>query len=400
MYHKIKVSFLLSALLLMGGCWEYSIENKPQELDIEFSHALVDNVSEPASDGLRTVSVSFSDQSGNTLQMAVCSAFRFLEAGYYDIVGKADERLEAMVSLTSGEGQVTVQGGTVYVRRNNDEYDIIWYLATDKGNIRCTASDKDLAFEADEYEHLTGSGGTGTLLLDQTLDSRIMNEVMHYSVCLPEGYDETRKYPVLYLLHGMNGDHNDWFKGGGAMNAYASAFAAEGGPDMIIVSPEGKNLFYCNGYVSGANYMSYFFEEFLPHIESLYSIRSERDSRAIAGLSMGGYGSLYYGLLHPEMFCHAYICSGAVIMIGNCPSLSLMLSNISGEGKIHELPELTFEIGTEDFLLPVNETFLKTMDNNNVAYEYTTRPGNHTWKFWNDCSPKILRKSAAAFGEF
>ncbi len=169
---------------------------------------------------------------------------------------------------------------------------------------------------------------------------------------------------------------------------------------MIIVSPEGKNLFYCNGYVSGANYMSYFFEEFLPHIESLYSIRSERDSRAIAGLSMGGYGSLYYGLLHPEMFCHAYICSGAVIMIGNCPSLSLMLSNISGEGKIHELPELTFEIGTEDFLLPVNETFLKTMDNNNVAYEYTTRPGNHTWKFWNDCSPKILRKSAAAFGEF
>lgn len=112
---------------------------------------------------------------------------------------------------------------------------------------------------------------------------------------------------------------------------------------------------------------------------------------------MGGYGSLYYGLLHPEMFSHVYACSAAVSVGGAAPDLNQFIADAAASDRIRSLPELTLEIGTEDFLFSNNEAFVRTLDSYNVPYEYITRSGTHDWKFWNACSPKIIRKSLTVF---
>lgn len=74
-----------------------------------------------------------------------------------------------------------------------------------------------------------------------------------------------------------------------------------------------------------------------------------------------------------------------------------MIAEAANKGNIRELPGITLEIGTEDFLFASNETFTKILDGYFVAYEYITRAGEHTWPFWNACSPKIIRKVCSVF---
>ena len=230
---------------------------------------------------------------------------------------------------------------------------------------------------------------TGTELRDQTIKSTVLGRTMKYSVYLPKGYDKSKEYPVLYMLHGANGSNNDWLNGG-KINVNASNAASEGtAPEMIVICPDcGGNNFYCDNY--GGNdikYMTYFFTEFLPTVENLYAVKKDRASRAIGGLSMGGFGSLYYGLLHPEMFSYVYACSPATYIDG-APNLYELLS----KADVSKLPGITIEIGTEDFLFQSAGSFKQALDANKVPNEYITRAGTHDWPFWAACTPKIMKK--------
>ena len=230
---------------------------------------------------------------------------------------------------------------------------------------------------------------TGTELRDQTIKSTVLGRTMKYSVYLPKGYDKSKEYPVLYMLHGANGSNNDWLNGG-KINANASTAASDGtAPEMIVICPDcGGDNFYCDNY--GGNdikYMTYFFTEFLPTVENLYAVKKDRASRAIGGLSMGGFGSLYYGLLHPEMFSYVYACSPATYIDG-APNLYELLS----KADVSKLPGITIEIGTEDFLFQSAGSFKQALDANKVPNEYITRAGTHDWPFWAACTPKIMKK--------
>ena len=230
---------------------------------------------------------------------------------------------------------------------------------------------------------------TGTELRDQTIKSTVLGRTMKYSVYLPKGYDKSKEYPVLYMLHGADGSNNDWLNGG-KINVNASNAASEGtAPEMIVICPDcGGNNFYCDNY--GGNdikYMTYFFTEFLPTVENLYAVKKDRASRAIGGLSMGGFGSLYYGLLHPEMFSYVYACSPATYIDG-APNLYDLLS----KADVSKLPGITIEIGTEDFLFQSAGSFKQALDANKVPNEYITRAGAHDWSFWAACTPKIMKK--------
>ena len=230
---------------------------------------------------------------------------------------------------------------------------------------------------------------TGTELRDQTIKSTVLGRTMKYSVYLPKGYDKSKEYPVLYMLHGADGSNNDWLNGG-KINVNASNAASEGtAPEMIVICPDcGGNNFYCDNY--GGNdikYMTYFFTEFLPTVENLYAVKKDRASRAIGGLSMGGFGSLYYGLLHPEMFSYVYACSPATYIDG-APNLYDLLS----KADVSKLPGITIEIGTEDFLFQSAGSFKQALDAKKVPNEYITRAGTHDWPFWAACTPKIMKK--------
>ena len=230
---------------------------------------------------------------------------------------------------------------------------------------------------------------TGTELRDQTIESKVLGRTMKYSVYLPKGYDKSKEYPVLYMLHGANGSNNDWLNGG-KINVNASNAASEGtAPEMIVICPDcGGDNFYCDNYKGNdIKYMTYFFTEFLPTVENLYAVKKDRASRAIGGLSMGGFGSLYYGLLHPEMFSYVYACSPATYIDG-APNLYDLLS----KADVSKLPGITIEIGTEDFLYQSAGSFKQALDAKKVPNEYITRAGTHDWPFWAACTPKIMKK--------
>ncbi len=252
-------------------------------------------------------------------------------------------------------------------------------------------------FTGDGLSFITPAGGSGTTgvgirfatllekhgieLRDLTLPSAALGREVRYSVLLPESFDGTKSYPVLYMLHGAGGGNNDWFDGGN-IASHTGGLSNE----MIIVAPQGSfdgfDAFYIDGFQGkGINYETFFFNEFMPAIEAMYKGNGKR---GIAGLSMGGFGSLYYGLKYADKFAGIYACSPALGIEG-APNIFDMIW-APGAGAI------TVEIGTEDFLYQVNKGFNDAMQFSPLlpVFNYIERPGAHDWAFWSACAPKII----------
>jgi S-formylglutathione hydrolase FrmB len=150
------------------------------------------------------------------------------------------------------------------------------------------------------------------------LNGQILKQVAHYCVYLPSGYDAgatqhpARRYPVLYLLHGLGDNEGTLFNSGGwtllddLRNQHRMG-------DFLIVSPEGRRSFYINSADGSVLYSDFFLREFMPHIERTYRIAPGRSARAISGISMGGYGALRFAFEHPELFSAASAQSAALI---------------------------------------------------------------------------------------
>jgi S-formylglutathione hydrolase FrmB len=150
------------------------------------------------------------------------------------------------------------------------------------------------------------------------LASRVLGQTVHYCVMLPPGYDAAttgrspRHYPVLYFLHGLGDNEQSFFKGGGW--DLVEDLRQQGEiSDFLVVVPEGKRGFYINSADGRVRYSDFFIREFIPYIESHYSIRRERSARAISGVSMGGYGALRFAFAYPELFSSVSAQSAALI---------------------------------------------------------------------------------------
>ncbi len=250
-------------------------------------------------------------------------------------------------------------------------------------------------FSGSELSYITTEGGSGktsfnirfvsflqksgTELLDQSLNSAVLGREVKYSVLLPEGYDPAQKYPILYMLHGAQSNQSDWFNLGGL--AYHTGNADN---KMILVSAqasfEGQESFYVNNYQgNGYDYEKFYIEEFMPFIERTYSFNGVR---GIAGLSMGGFGTLYYGIKYSELFCGMYACSPAM-SDGQSVNIGDMLQTPG-------IKPFTVEIGTEDFLYD-SVKWLKDVAPYLPMMTYIERPGAHDWPFWSACAPKIVK---------
>ena len=150
------------------------------------------------------------------------------------------------------------------------------------------------------------------------LESRVLGQTVHCCVMLPHDYDvaiagrSPRRYPVLYFLHGLGDDEQTFFKSGGW--DLVDDLRQQGAiSDFLIVVPEGKRSFYINSADGRVRYSDFFVREFIPYIESHYSIRRQRSARAISGVSMGGYGALRFAFAHPELFSSASAQSAALM---------------------------------------------------------------------------------------
>jgi S-formylglutathione hydrolase FrmB len=149
------------------------------------------------------------------------------------------------------------------------------------------------------------------------LNSRILNQPVHYCVLLPPGYDPagtkpTKRYPVLYFLHGLGENEQTLFNTGG-WNLIEDLRQQQKIGDFLIVAPQGDRSFYINSASGKVRYSDFLLREFIPYIEGKYRVRPGREGRAISGVSMGGYGALRVAFAHPEMFSSVSAQSAALM---------------------------------------------------------------------------------------
>ncbi len=249
-------------------------------------------------------------------------------------------------------------------------------------------------------------------------ESKMVGKTLPYRVVLPPDYESATKmrYPVLYLLHGLTGHFDNWTN-----NTKLAQYAMN--YHVIIVTPEGNNGWYVDSAtVPNEKYESYILQEIMPDVEKRYRTLTSREGRAIAGLSMGGYGALKFGLKYPEKFVFAASFSGAfkaaawneqeLTIAGNWVKVPItqafgtgatetrkqnevyqMVKDLTPE-KTAALPFIYMSCGTEDFLIADNEQMQQTLQLKKVKHEYRELPGIHDWKFWDDQVQEILRVSA------
>ena len=225
----------------------------------------------------------------------------------------------------------------------------------------------------------------GKVERNHVIESKYKNREMRYSIYLPESYDGVKEFPVLWLIHGYGDDQNSWLDKG-YLHRFVHQYASEGGREMIIVTPDGLTDFYMGAYEN------YFFKELMPEVESKFKVKKGREYRTVAGLSMGGHGSLYYGLKYNDMFCYAYAMSPACMF--NIQQV------IAGKDKA-DLPGITIETGIQDQTTNLQsvENIHTTLLNEGVTHDYITRDGGHDWTFWQEALPKVLKKSGEVFGK-
>jgi putative tributyrin esterase len=243
--------------------------------------------------------------------------------------------------------------------------------------------------------------------------SKLVNAPLPYNVILPADYDTSRatRYPVLYLLHGLTGHYSDWVQRTNIAD-YASTYA------IIIIMPEGNDGWYTDSTtVATDKYESYILKELLPDVEQRYRTIEARYGRAIAGLSMGGYGAIKFGLKSPQTFAFAASMSGAfgvtrfsekdipnnwrdsVKLFGPAGSetrkandLFELIQNLPAQ-RIQSLPYFYFDCGTEDstLIFPYNRELSALMYEKKIQHEFRELPGDHSWAYWDRQVQEILR---------
>lgn len=242
---------------------------------------------------------------------------------------------------------------------------------------------------------------------DFRFDSKLMKRRMPYRVILPDNYSQKRgeKFPVIYLIHGLTGHFSDWTE-----NTKIAEHAKN--YNYIIVMPEGGNGWYTDSAtISEDRYESYIIFDLIPEVEKRFRALSNRENRAIAGPSMGGYGSLKFGLKYPQMFALAGSFSGALGAaiwdtddFGKTGILSNTVTSVFGKansptrksneifkmvktilpGNTKILPFFYLDCGTEDFLITINRQFSDLLYLKKIPHEFRMFPGKHDWSLWDE----------------
>ncbi len=206
-------------------------------------------------------------------------------------------------------------------------------------------------------------------------------------VYTPPGYSTDKKYPVLYLLHGIGGDEFEWLNNGHPQVILDNLYAENKIEPMIVVLPNGRamkddrpvgNIFDSVKIQAFANFGKDLFNDLIPYIESHYPVYTDREHRAIAGLSMGGGQSLNFGLTHLDKF--AWI--GAFSAAPNTESPEALIPN--PEKLKRELKLLWISYGDNDNLVVFGKRIHDYLDAYNVPHIFYMEPGGHEFKVWKN----------------
>ncbi|MEJ2493161.1 MAG: alpha/beta hydrolase-fold protein [Ignavibacteriaceae bacterium] len=241
----------------------------------------------------------------------------------------------------------------------------------------------------------------------------MLNKDVRYTIYLPFDYKTSNRfYPVVYLLHGFTDNDIGWIQFGEANLIVDEAIANREIAPMILVMPDGGVSYYINNYNSSVMYEDFFIREFIPYIESHYRIRTGKRYRGIAGLSMGGYGTLVNALKHPDMFSACAAFSAAIYNDDEIKQVSqsdweLKYGILYGPGlagkdrvnktfiknnpfhiiqnadpiKIKQL-RIYIDCGDDDQFSESNSLFHVLLLKKKIQHEFRMRDGGHRWNYW------------------
>ena len=248
-------------------------------------------------------------------------------------------------------------------------------------------------------------------LQDITFHSSSLGRDITYRVILPLSVPQSKRLPVIYLLHGGGGSYRDW------SNYSDVARYAEKG--FLLVMPEGENSYYTNSATRPQDkFEDYIVKDLIADVESRFPAVPRRDSRAIAGVSMGGYGAIKIALKHPGLYGfvaglssaldvpsrpfsikrvsqyrgHAQIFGpwGSQTRRDNDPFL-LVSSNDASVSDPPATPFMFLACGDREGLLGPNRRFANLLKQHGYRYEFHSVPGgNHDWNQWDSQLPAVF----------
>ncbi len=229
-------------------------------------------------------------------------------------------------------------------------------------------------------------------------DSPTLNMQRRITIYTPPCYDQNKQdYPVLYLLHGMGGDEEAWITLGRAIPILDNLIAEGKAKPMIVVMPNGnvsqeaapgesssgliQPTMNLPGTMEGS--MEKSFPDIISYVESQYRVKKEKSSRAIAGLSMGGFHSLHISKEYPTMFDYVGLFSAAIWPNKEENSSVYANSEEKFKQQFKSAPKLYWiSIGKTDFLYGANVDFRSFLDGKGYQYSYYESEGGHTWRNW------------------
>ncbi|MES2265417.1 MAG: alpha/beta hydrolase family protein [Bacteroidota bacterium] len=226
--------------------------------------------------------------------------------------------------------------------------------------------------------------------------SAAMNKDIKAVVVKPADYSVTKKYPVMYLLHGFSGNYSDWIKKIPAITKLADTY------HMLIVCPDGNfaGWYFDSPMNKEWMYETYVANELVSYVDKHYATIANRKGRAITGLSMGGHGAFFLAFKHQDVFGAAGSMSGVVDIRQFADSYGIE----QVLGKYSEHPEvweqhcvvslvhlikpnalaLTFDCGYDDGMYSGNQELHEKLIERKIPHDYTVRPGGHTWEYWGN----------------
>jgi S-formylglutathione hydrolase FrmB len=251
-----------------------------------------------------------------------------------------------------------------------------------------------------------------------SLPSKILARAVPYCVLLPPSYDteKTRRYPILYLLHGL-GDNDQFLIHSGGMNLVQDLWERKQLGEFLIVTPAAGMSFYINSQDGKRRYEDFFLQEFLPGVEKRYRAQAGRSSRGIAGISMGGYGALHIAFRHPQLF--AAVGAHSAALIEKVPKVSAQntrqMSQLRVLGEAFGSPfdaafwnqndpltiartanlaglKIYFDCGSEDdYGFDAGaESLDKLLTSRHIPHEFHIYPGGHDWTYFAEHLPALL----------
>ncbi len=274
---------------------------------------------------------------------------------------------------------------------------VLLVLASDSSNLFVFSPDVGLH---EPPNISTGKGGIahGTIVQDSVVSRALRGQRKPFLIYLPPSYNtpqgKTKHYPVLYLLHGSPGKDSDWITGGKANESADTLIATGKIPELIMILPDGNGRpgatsEWGNSFDRRQLIETYVAVDLVKYVDQHYRTLPDSAHRAIAGLSMGGFGAMNIALHHPDIFGTVISLGGyyyaegpiwgnnAVYMQQNSPAA--ILPHDRQAWKLH----IYLGAATHDQPYYTDtRNFMQELDALHIPYRFDLQPGYHSWGVW------------------